>query len=580
MTSSAPSRRRLDLAAGDVDLERFARPALVIAVLVSGLLIYHFTRGSSFSADEWTWIDTRRGNSANTFLAPYNGHLSLVPIAIYRLMFAVFGLGSFAPYRLLLLVVASVTGVTIFEYARHRVGEFCALLVATLLLFSGSGWNDVIQPFQIAWLLAATGGILALSLLERRRTRTDVGACLLIVMALSSTSVGVALAVGIAVDIALTRRRWRDMWIVAVPLLLYAIWALHYHSSQISLSSITQAPVNLVQVTAAAVAGVIGLSGVSPTDVSGVGLTFGISLLALMAGVVIVRARTEWDGTRFYSLAVALVTFSLLTTLVRSFQSPFESRYMYVACLLVTLMGVELARGIAVPVRTQAVLAILTLIVVLSNISVLSSGGAYWRMLGAQTDATLGAVELDRATVAPQTPLTQLPLYPLGVVTASQYFAAAHDLGTPAYTLAQLQRGSPVAQQAADAQMLSDRDVTFAGATTPSSPGGLAARIESAAGGAATSRGACVEFVPAAALAPGAASSVTLQLTPGHVSVSTGPAPSTVAVRRFSTAFTRLGMVRPRGSAILSVSPDRAPQPWHLRISSSAPVRVCAVSGT
>jgi hypothetical protein len=63
MTSSAPSRRRLHLAASDVDLDRFARAGLVVAVVVSGLLIYHLTRGSSFSIDDWSWIDTRRGNS-------------------------------------------------------------------------------------------------------------------------------------------------------------------------------------------------------------------------------------------------------------------------------------------------------------------------------------------------------------------------------------------------------------------------------------------------------------------------------------------------------------------------------------
>jgi hypothetical protein len=580
MTSSAPSRRRLEFAAADLDLDRFARPVLAVAVVASGLLIYHLTRGSSFSADDWTWIDTRRGNSTNTFLAPYNGHLSLVPIAIYRLMFAVFGIGSFVPYRLLLLVVASVTGLTMFEYTRHRIGEFGAVLAASLLLFLGSGWNDIMQPFQIAWLLAVTGGVLALSLLDHRRTRTDVAACVLIFLSISSTSVGVAFAVGMAVDIALVRRRWRDLWIAALPLALYAVWALHYHPTQLQISAIWSAPANLAQIAGSGVAGVVGLSGVTATNVAGMALTFGISLLVLATGVVVLRTRTDWDHTRFFSLAAALVTFSVLTTLARSFQSPFESRYMYVTCVLVTLMGVELARGIRVPVRTQLVIAALILVAVVSNTTVLRSGGAYLRGLGALTDATLGAVELDRATVAPQTPLTQLPLYPIVIVTADQYFAAAHALGTPAYTLAQLQRASPAAQQAADGQMLADRDLTFAGVSAPSSPTGIAARLERAVGGAARSSGACVEFVPASALTPGGISSLALQLTPVHVSVSAGETPVRVSVRRFAPAFAALGTVQPRGSAVLSISPDRAPQPWHLRVQSSAPVRVCTVSGT
>jgi hypothetical protein len=579
MTSSAPSRRRLAFAASDLDLDRLARPALVVAVVGSALLIYHLTRGSSFLADDWTWIETRRGNSLHTFLAPYNGHLSLVPIAIYRLMFAVFGIGDFAPYRVLLLVAASATGVVIFEYARHRVGEFRALLVATLVLFLGPGWNDIMQPFQIAWLIAVASGILALSLLDRRRIGTDAAACLLILISLCSTSVGVALAVGTAVDIAIARRRWRDAWIAGLPLLLYAVWAIHYHPAAIQISSITNAPLNLAQTTAAAVAGVVGLSGVTPTNMTGLALTFGVPLLTLAVAVAVVRTGRGWDWTRFLSLAAALVTFSLLTSLARSFQSPFESRYMYVICVLETLMVVELARGLRVPLRAQLGLAVLTLVAVVANIGVLRSGGSYLRQLGAVTSATLTAVQLDRDQVASDAPLTQLPLYPLVVVTAGQYFKVEHALGTPAYTVTQLQHASAGAQGAADAQSLADRDVELAGVTAPSPPSGDTPAIEGAGGGSAARRGACIAFAPAAALAPGQGSTLALQLRPGRVSVTAGAAPVTVSVRRFAPGYMALGTVRARGSAIVSVSRDRAPQPWHLQVQSLTPVRVCTVSG-
>jgi hypothetical protein len=576
MTSSARSRRRLEFAAADLDLDRVARPALVVAVVASGLLIYHLTRGSSFSFDDWTWIDTRRGNSLHTFLAPYNGHLSVVPIAIYRLMFAIFGIGDFAAYRILLLVVASATAVVIFEYARHRVGEFCALLVATVLLFLGPGWNDIMQPFQIAWLIAVASGILALSLLDRHRTVTDAAACLLILVSLSSTSVGVAFAIGIAVDIALARRRWRDAWIVGLPLLLYVVWAVHYHPTAIQLAAITSAPLNLAETTAAAVAGVLGLSGVTPTDLTGLALTFGVSLLALVVLVVIVRTGRGWDWTRFLSLAAALVTFSLMTTVARSFQSPFESRYMYVICVLTTLIGVELARGLRVPLRAQLALALLTLVAVVSNIGVLRSGGGYFRQLGALADARFGAVELDRGRVPSD---TQVQLYPLGSIAAGRYFTATRALGSPAYTIAQLQHANPAAQSAADAQLVSDRDAALAGVTAPPPPGGVAAPIEAAVGGAAVRHGPCVDFMPAAALAPGAASTLALGLNPGRASVSAGGAPVTISVRRFAPAVTALGIIQARGSAVVSVSRDRAAQPWHLQVQSTAPVRVCTLGG-
>jgi hypothetical protein len=562
MTSSARPSRRLDLASFDLDLDRWAWPGLAVSVAISSLLIYHLTRGTSFLADDWTWIDMRRGNNVATFLAPYNGHLSLVPIAIYRLMFAVVGIGNFASYRILLVVVASATGVVFFEYARHRIGEFCALLVATLLLFLGPGWNDLLQPFQIAWLIAVAAGILALSLLGRHRPASDAAACLLVLIAVCSTSVGVALAVGIAVELALTRRRWRDAWIVGGPLLLYVVWALHYHPTTIQFSAITQVPLNLAETTSAGLAGVAGLSGVTPTDLTGDALTFGVPLLVLAVAALLVRATTgatAWDATRFVSLATALVTFTLMTTLARSFQSPFESRYMYVTCVLVALVVVELARGLEVPPLGQLALAALTLLVVVSNIGVLRAAGAYLRQLGAETDATLAAVRLDRDSVASDTLLTQLPLYPLVQVSAGQYFKDEHALGTPAYTLAQLQHASALGQGAADDQMLSDGDVQFAGAA------------RSAAG-----RGACVAYRPPAVLAPGQ-TTVMLPLNPGRVSVTAGGAPATISVRRFAPAATALGTVQTGGSAILSVIRDRAPQPWHLQVQSAAPVRVCTL---
>jgi hypothetical protein len=577
MTSSAPSRRRLEFAASDVDLDRLVRPALLVALVASGLLIYHLSRGSSFSVDDWNWIDTRRGNSLHTFLAPYNSHLSLVPIAIYRLMFAVVGIGDFAPYRILLVVVAATSGVVFFEYARHRVGEFCALLVTMLLLFLGPGWNDILQPFQIAWLIAVASGVLALSLLDRRRLVTDAAACLLILISISTTSVGVAFAIGIAVDIALTRRRWRDAWIVGLPLLLYIIWVVHYHPSQIQTSAVANVPLNLAQTMAAALAGLLGLSGVTPTDLTGQAITFGVPLLVVVVAVAFVRIRTGWDWTRFLSLAVVLVTFTVMTTLVRSFQSPFESRYMYVTCVLVALMAVELARGLVVPLRGKVVLAVLTLVAVASNIGVLRSGGSYFRQIGAAADATFGAVELDRGRVASD---TQLSLFPLGSITAGRYFMAARALGTPAYTLAQLQHATPAAQSAADAQLVFDGDVVLARVSAPPLPSGVAPPLEGALGGPAARRGACVAFVPAPTLAAGAASMLSLELNPGRVSVTAGAAPVAISARRFAPAFTALGTIQPRASATLLVSSDRAPQPWHLEVQSTDPVRVCTVGGT
>jgi hypothetical protein len=386
----------------------------------------------------------------------------------------------------------------------------------------------------------------------------------------------VAFAVGIAFDIALTRRRWRDAWIVAVPLLLYLAWTLYYHPSPIQLSSVTAVPLNVVQTTAAALAGLLGLSGVTPLDPTGDALVFGIPLLVLAVAALLMRAGTGWDWTRFVSLAATLATFSVMTTLVRTFQSPFESRYLYVTCVLAALMVAELARGLVIPPRSQLALAALTVIAVVSGVSVLRSGGGYFRELGTRADATFAAVDLDAGMVAPH---TQISLYPLGSLSAGRYFAARRAVGTPAFTVAELERTTPAAQSAADAQSVADRAAVLSAVASPSPPRGTAVPTEAAAGGGLTRAGACVTFTPAT-LAPGGAGTLVLRLDPARVSVSAGPAPAMVAVRRFAPTFTPLGSVQPRGSAIVSASHDRALRAWHLRVQSVAPVHVCTLPVT
>jgi hypothetical protein len=572
MTSSAPPRRTLASAAAEFDLDRLAWPGLAFAALVSALLTYHLTRGTSFLVDDWQWIDYRRGNDLHTFLAPYNGHLSLVPIAVYRVMFAAFGIGDFGWYRGLLIVVALLTGLIVFLYTRERVGSFCGLLLATLLLFLGPGWNDILQPFQIAWLIAVGGGVLAFRLLDVRRTTCDAAACLSISVALASTSVGVALAVGLAVDLLLSRRP-RDLWIAGGPLALYVVWAIHYHPSTITASAVFAAPIDLLTVISGALADLLGLSDVAAFDPVGLSLTFGVSLLLLAVGAVVLGARAARTWARPLSLGVALLVFSLLTTLVRSFQSPLSSRYIYVCCVLVALIAVELLRELKASRLMQAGLAGLTVIIIISNYGALRSGSQYFRAVGAQTDATLAAVDLDRGAVPASTEL-RLPLYPLTKVSAGQYFADERALGTPADSLAQLRRASPGARQTADRQLIADGEVYIGRRAYPPVRSSAGLTVDHSAGGMVARRDACARLFPSA-LVSGPAGEIAVTLPSAPVTVSTQDASATLSVRRFGAAFTPIATVTSGESTVVVATARRAAEPWHLQVQSTGPVRVC-----
>jgi hypothetical protein len=569
---------RLERELDQVDLDRLAAVVLALAVLASGLLLYHLTRGTSFWGDDWAWITTRRGNNVGTFLAPYDGHLSVLPIVIYRLMFAAFGIDSYAPYRVLVIGLSLVVGLLVFEYARHRVNDFLAMLVAALVLFIGPGWQDTMWPFQIGWVLALGLGIAALILLDRRTLTTDVLACALTFGAICSTSFGIAFAVGIAVDVALTRRRWRDAWIPAVPLVLYAIWALHYHPTGINWSEITLVPGNLMQTFAGGAAGIVGLSGATPVDPTGTTLTFGVPLIALLAIVAVRAALARRFGVRALSLLVVLVGFSLLTTLGRAFETPLVSRYVYPDCVLVALFVVELARGVK-PSRTVALgLAVLALAAIVANVGVLRAAGGYLRQVGADTNADVAALDLGAASVPSGYVATHLPDYPFISITAGAYFAAKRALGTPADSIAALAHTQSAARTTADQELIGERSIVLSPGPSNAAAGEPAPTIAATAGGTASRAvRACSSFAPTTALAPGAVSSMSLLLAPGVVRVTAGDGPITVTARRFGPAFTALGTIGPERAAYVLVRRDAAPQRWVLQLQGATTMRACTL---
>ena len=70
--------------------------ALLVA---AGVWFMYETRGTTLWVDEWQWATEYRNNSVGDFLTPHNGHPTLVPVLIYRLLFATVGIAHSAPYR-------------------------------------------------------------------------------------------------------------------------------------------------------------------------------------------------------------------------------------------------------------------------------------------------------------------------------------------------------------------------------------------------------------------------------------------------------------------------------------------------
>ena len=132
----------------------------------------------------------RRDWTVGTFLEPHNEHLSLVPVAVYKLLFVTVGIDDYAPYRTAVLLVHVLCVALLFLLVRRRVGDLLGAIVVLPILFLGTAWQDLLWPFQIGYLASVAAGLGMLLALERRDRAGDIVASVLIAVALASSSIG------------------------------------------------------------------------------------------------------------------------------------------------------------------------------------------------------------------------------------------------------------------------------------------------------------------------------------------------------------------------------------------------------
>ncbi len=536
---------------------------------IAAALVLHETRGTTIWFDEWSWALERRGGGASSFLEPHNEHLSLVPVALYKLLFVIVGLDASAPYRAMLVVAQLACAVLLFAYAARRIGPVAALVPTALLLFLGPAWQNLLWPFQVAWCLSLGAGLGALLLLDRRDRLGDGGAAALLGLSLASSGLGVAIAVGLVLELVLTRRR---AWILAAPIAVYAVWFLAYRPAGLIRDNVPQAP----GFAADAAAGAFGaLSGLASARIGeqGDALTWGRPLaVAGVALLVWVLARRRVTPPRVLALLAMAVSFWVLTGLRRT--DPEESRYLYAGGLFVLLIAVELARDAALSTRVTGALAVVALVIVVANVGDLRDAARFLRAQGAITRADLGALELAQPPAGPRYVLTRLPGYPLLTVEASEYDAMRRAIGSPADSPAALAAAPEAARAEADAELASIHAVAPR-PSEPDPPLGDRPAVDAPAPALRETR-SCVQLRPPPA---GTAPELRLRVPAAGLLIAAGDAPVDVGVRRFAASFPAQpqGTVAAGGSATLRIGGDRARVPWHVRLVSRAAVRACSL---
>ncbi|HEY6729932.1 MAG TPA: hypothetical protein VI039_02790 [Solirubrobacterales bacterium] len=544
------------------DRERLSRSAplvlLAVAMAAAAAVLLSYGSHLTFFQDSWEFLMNRRDFTAAAFLDPHNEHIVVLPVLVELLSLRIFGMSSMTPELVVLIALLLGTAACVFVYVRRRLGPWPALFMATLLLFLGPAWQDLLWPFQIGFAGSALCGLAALLLLEGERRR-DLAAAGLLALAIGFSSLGIPFAVAAAVEILLRRRErgLRRLYVVAVPLALYALWYLgwgHTAPSQLSADNVLDSPRYAGEGLVASLDALLALGTIAGETVgrSNWGLPLAIVLLALVAYG---QFRRPGFPRGLWPVLAAAATFWFLAGFnAMPGREPYSSRYLYIGCFFLLLIGANLLERVRFGRWGLVAAAAVTAVVVGFNLVPLREGRDFFEKQTVLTRSDLGAIEIASRTVEPTFALSPEVAGTefLNEIEAAEYLQAVDEYGSPAYTPAELSVAAEEGREHADLVLANALPL---GIETGLAPSPAKGDCEGAPKGGG-------EVMPQSGV-------TTIHFAPGNEGA--------VRLRRFASDYPLRAEEIPGGStARLFIPRDRSSVPWHLQVEPARGTVICA----
>jgi hypothetical protein len=546
---------------------------LGVALIASAALLLALGAKLTFFQDSWAFLLERQGSSASDFLEPHNEHISVLAVAVQKLLLALFGMESDFAERVVLTAMLAATAVLLFVYVRRRVGPWLALIAAAIVLFLGPAWEVLLWPFEISLVGSTLAGLGALLALDREDRRGDLATCALLIVSIGFSSLGIPFLVAAVVDLLQRRRErgWARIYVAAVPLLLYAIWFIAYgrdSESAASVHSVLNSPVFVAEGLASSVASILGLralaGGIESQQRPYLGLIALSTALALVA-YALWRGRAAGGRLRiprpaaglWPALGATLSFWGLAAINDLPGRAPWASRYMHVGAIFVFLLLANLLARVEVGRRVLLAAGGVAAVAVALNLIPLFEGRDRLEEQSVLARADLAAIEIASQTVDPEFRLTPdlAGTVSLINVEADSYMAAVDDHGSPAYTATELARAPEAGRRWADVVL------SHALPISTTTHAGLAQKPQ----------GRCT------AIARNSSASE-LRLRPGltRIEVAPGP-PASLGLRRFAAGEYPIPLeAAPGGSTtLLRVPRDGSQRPWLLRVEAEQHVQLC-----
>ncbi|HEY2717484.1 MAG TPA: hypothetical protein VGI73_14800, partial [Solirubrobacterales bacterium] len=446
-------------------------------------------------------------------------------------------------------------------------GPWLALIGTCMLLFLGSGWWTIMWPFENEFTLPICFGMGALLALERRDSRGDVVACLLLALAVISGSLGISFVAAAFVELLLNRRErgWHRAYVFAIPLLVYVAWyagwghkAVHHLTGKNILTS----PAYVVEGLGLSLNAILGLGGVPHEAVPA--SPWGPSLFVGAVALLVVGQRLRPGFSKgFWIAATAGISFWLLAAVnYIPGREPSSTRYIYAGAFFTLLIVAELLRNWPFSRKGLLIAAGVAVLTIGPNLAQMKEGSDFMQEQSVLARSDLAALEIARDTVAPEFSLAPPEIAGtalLSPITAGRYFEAVDRWGSPAYSRAGLEAAPEVGRHWADVVL--SQALPIGHETSPGFPAQLP------------------DGKKCAILAPGKAALKQVPIEPGAtatVEVAPGE-PAVLAMRRFTAAEfpVALGSVEGGTTTTLTIPRDRAPNPWFIHIEVAQLARVC-----
>jgi hypothetical protein len=320
-----------------LDDEQTARRAMWLVWPLGLAVVAYFGRDQWFIADDWAFLlareHLRRSSGLDAMLlTPQDGHWMMGPLLVFRLLRAVFGVGSYTPY----LVVLWITHVGVVALSRMlmiRLGAsaWTATLMSAVLLVFGAGWENLFFAVQIVYTFSLLAFLAQLLLVDHDGPidrRDWIGAAIALI-GVSSSGFGPFFAFGVGLLLAL-RRRWQALAVAVVPqALLLGWWWLTWGDDPAGDQTGTAGPEFVARFTIEGLASTLG-------SLAGSRLLAGAAGLLVVAMIVWQRTPNRSRQTMVTLVATALVMYAGIGARREVFGqiAATWSRYQYMAAML------------------------------------------------------------------------------------------------------------------------------------------------------------------------------------------------------------------------------------------------------